>query len=280
MGPNWRHDMGKKTTICVLAVGCILAQRAAMIAADPNPVTFHDLSTMKPWPYGPYPEARGVVTGASSLIIVVVPTGYKQTPHRHNQEQFSLGIGGTIDYNVGGTIRRLGSHGLGFMPSNVMHGMINESGEAALMMEFQPVRRPEWLPPHPQVPPQPQSAEPISLPAERQVTLDFDLSSGGWRTDRTGTRTKSLAGQMIQASFVDLSAPRSSMNLTEHPSTHERFVMVLSGRATARVASERRDVGREILMVLSPAASRVTLESVGRAGTEVVVFEWTDAGPR
>jgi quercetin dioxygenase-like cupin family protein len=260
-----------------LSIGLLLAGAPSRLGAQAEPVVFYDFAAMTGTPYGPYPETKAVVTATSSFIVATIPPGYRQTPHRHNQEQFTLGFSGQLDYTIGGTPHRIGSRGIAWMPSNVMHGMLNESKETALGLEFQPVRRSEWLPPHTPVPPYPQSAEPMPLPPGRPVTLDYDLASGGWRTMRNGARTKALTGEKIQASFWDLTAATAAVDLTESPSPHERFVWVLSGRARVVHGSARREVNTHTLMVLAPAARNVTMKSLGGGATAILVFEFVAA---
>lgn len=83
------------------------------------------------------------------------------------------------------------------------------------MLEFQPVRREDWLPPHPQVR-QPQTAEPRPLDAAEHVTIDYALSSDDWQAE-SGGRVKLLAGKTVRASFWDLSNSGATVNITAPP---------------------------------------------------------------
>ena len=178
--------------VLAAAVAGLLAVQAAPIRAQGEAVTYHDFNKTKGEPYGPYPEIWPVVTGSNSFVLGTVPNGYHQTPHYHNQEQFTLGVEGALDYSIGGVVHRIGPHGVGLPPSNVPHGMSNDSGQPVMMVEFQPVRRAEWLPPHPQVPPQPQSPQPAALSQGQQVTHDFGLSAGDWQAQPGGARMKEI----------------------------------------------------------------------------------------
>jgi hypothetical protein len=140
------------------------------------------------------------------------------------------------------------------------------------MLEFQPVRREDWLPPHPQVR-QPQSAEPVPLDRAEQVTVDYGLSSDGWRSEPTGARVKALVGRTIRANFWDLSAAHSMVNITAQSSANERFVFVLSGRLASQVGSSLCEIGARTAIVVSPSAREVQLQSLAAADTAVVVFE-------
>jgi uncharacterized cupin superfamily protein len=241
--------------------------------AQGDDVVFHDLAARPGAPYGPFPEAWTVVTDSNSFAYCVVPAGFRQTPHHHNQEQVVIGGGGALEFVIGGVRHVLGSRAAGLPPANVAHNMLNESQQQAIMMEFQPVRRAEWIPPHPRVAPQPQSPQPMPLPPDARTTVDFALTSEGWKSSGKGLRTKTLTGKQIRATFLDLSASNSSAEMTAVPRVNERFVFVLSGQLDAVVSGTRRAVGPRMLIVIAPSAKGVSLHSTGHAGTEVVIFE-------
>lgn len=255
-----------------LAIPCLLPLPVSLNAQG-DEVVFHDLAARPGAPYGPFPEAWTVVTDSNSFAFCVVPAGFQQRPHHHDQEQVVLGGGGALEFVIGGVRQMLGSHAAGLTPANVAHNMLNESQQRAMMMEFQPVRRADWIPPHPRVPPQPQSPQPMTLPPDARTTLEFALTADGWESSGKGLRSKTLTGKQIRATFLDLSAAHSSAELTALPRVNERFVFVLSGQLDAVVAGTRRAVGPRMLIVIAPSAKGVSLQSTGQAGTEVVVLE-------
>ncbi len=257
----------------VVALAGLLAGQTAPVRAQEQAVTYHDFTKLPSGPYGPYPELWSVVTASNSFAFGTVPNGYHQTPHHHNQEQFTLGVDGALDYSIGGVVHRIGPRRVGLPPSNVPHGMSNDSGQTVTMAEFQPVRRAEWLPPHAPVPPQPQSPQPAALSPTEQVTLDFGLSAADWKAQPGGARMKVLSGKTIRATFWDLSAAGASVDLTAQPSNGERFVYVLDGALASVVGATRREIAGRSLMVLTPAAKDVKLQSLGKPGTEIVVFD-------
>lgn len=262
-----------KTAVSVVVVAAGLTAPRPTQSADvrEGAVAYYDLTSIPSVRFGSFPEAWMVVTQSNSFSYVVVPSKYQQTPHRHSQEQFSLALGGSLDYSVDGATHHLGAHGAVLPPSNVTHGMSNDGDGSALVAEFQPVRRDDWLPPYPrrQSPTDPEAP----LQADAEVTLDFGLASGSWQTMANGARRKSMSGRTIRATFWDLSAPGASAEITVQPSLNERFVFVIAGRLVAAVGKAQREVSAKVVMVLEPSARQVTLQSTGTAGTEVVVFE-------
>jgi hypothetical protein len=214
-----------------------------------------------------------VLTDTSSVAVGSVPARWRQPLHHHDQEQVTMGLGGALGYSIGGVAHQLGSHGAGLPPPNVEHGMSNDTDQPALMMEYQPVLRREWLPPHPQVPPQPQSPQAMTLTANQQDTIDFGLSSSGWQIEKSGARVKSLEGRTIRVSFWDLSKAGASVTLAKPSSPRERLAFVLDGRVSSTADGLRRDIGREMLMEIRRPAKDVTLRSLDQGPTLVVIFE-------
>jgi quercetin dioxygenase-like cupin family protein len=256
-----------------LATAAVMAGTLASQAQpSSDSVSYHYLATSLGKPFGSFPEAWMVVTESNSLALFVVPQGYRQKPHHHEQEQFLLGVEGALDYSIDGTVHRIGPMALALPPANVAHGMINEADHPALAIEFQPVRRDDWLPPYPQVR-QPQVAQPMILEPGRQVTLDWSPSSTGWQSDPNGAKVKTIAGATIRARFYDLSAPKAEAKVAPTPLTSESFVFVLSGRLTAVGAGTRREVTAKTTIVVRPTATDLTLESTGQTGTLLVLFE-------
>lgn len=258
-------------SVVVVAAGLTAFRPTQPLDVQADAVAYHDLTAIPSVRFGTFPEAWMIVTQSNSFSYVVVPSKYHQTPHRHSQEQFSLALGGSLDYSVAGVTHRLGAHGAVLPPSNVTHGMINDGDGPALVAEFQPVRRDDWLPPYPRRPPPTDPEAPLL--ADARVTLDFGLESGGWQTMASGARSKSMSGRTIRATFWDLSASGASADITAQPSLNERFVFVIAGRLMAAVGKAQREVAAKMVMVLAPSARQVTLQSQGTAGTEVVVFE-------
>jgi quercetin dioxygenase-like cupin family protein len=261
-------------TAAVMITAAFAVVRAQLTGgAETDSVVYHDMAAIPKTPYGPFPEARAVLTDSSSVAIATLAPKYRQTIHHHDQEQFTLGLGGAVGYSIGGVHHQLGSHVAGLPPPNVEHGMDNDSEAPAQMMEYQPVLRKEWLPPHASVPPQPQSPTPTAIAANQPVTIDFDRSSSGWRVESNGARAKMLSGQTIRATFWDLAKSGAFVDVLEHPTRRERLVFVLDGHVATSIGAARRDIGPEMLVEVRPVANDVKLISLGSGPALVVVFE-------
>jgi len=257
----------------LLTIGLGFGSRT--LSGQSDDVVFYDMATIAKAPYGPYPDARAVLTETCSIAIATLPPRWKQTRHHHTQEQVTIGRDGPVGYIIDGVLHELGPHGAGLPPPDVEHGMVNDSDGPAVMVEYQPVLRREWLPPHPQVPPQPQAPQAQRIPANAPVAIDFDKASTEWAVVSTGARRKILAGQTIRATFWDLSRDGASLDVATNPTSRERLVFVLDGHATAETAGRQRIVGPEMLIEVRPAARNVVLRSQLSEPSMIVVFDTT-----
>jgi quercetin dioxygenase-like cupin family protein len=251
----------------------VLGFSAPALRGQPDDIVFHDMATIAKAPYGPYPDARAVLTETCSVAIATLPPHWRQTRHHHTQEQVTIGRDGPLEYIIDGILHELGPHGADLPPPDVEHGMANDSDGPAVMLEYQPVLRREWLPPHPQVAPQPQAPQTQHIPANAPVAIDFGTASGDWTVASTGARRKTLAGQTIRATFWDLSRAEASVDIAINPTSRERLVFVLNGHASAETAEVRRIVGPEMLIEVRPAARHVVLRSQQSEPSMIVVFD-------
>jgi quercetin dioxygenase-like cupin family protein len=255
------------TRALIVAAGMVLA--ATSLASQTQALTFHDLSTTPRHPLGRM-QARGAMGQTGSIMVTELPPGLKTTPHHHHQEQMMLGLAGGMHYRMAGKPYPLGRLTAAIALANVEHGNINETGEPATCIEFQPVLRPDWFPPHPRRPREGAPA-PVAIPAGRRVTEDFSASAG-WRTDRSGARSKSLSGDTMRLTIWDLAAANGPVDLTAGPAV-ERFVFVIDGAAAIGDGATQRAIGNDMLVIVSPAAKNVTLSAARKGTALLAVFE-------
>jgi quercetin dioxygenase-like cupin family protein len=253
-----------------IAGAAVMIVTAALFgSAQPATLTFHDLSTMARHPLGRM-QARGAMGQTGSIMVTELPPGLKTTPHHHHQEQMMLGLAGGMHYQMAGKPYPLGRLTAAIALANVEHGNINETTEPAACIEFQPVLRPDWFPPHPRRPREGAPA-PVAIPAGRTVTDDFAASTG-WRTDKSGARSKSLSGDTMRLTIWDFGAATAPVALTSGPAV-ERFVFVIDGQASIAEGPNQRAIGKEMLVIVSPAARNVTLANVKKGTALLAVFE-------
>lgn len=247
----------------------VVATTAGGWAQPPAALTFHDLSTMARHPLGRM-QARGAMGQAGSIMVTELPPGLKTTPHHHHQEQMMLGLSGGMHYQMAGKPYRLGRLTAAIALPNVEHGNINETAEQASCIEFQPVLRPDWFPPHPRRPRE-GAPTPVAIPAGRTVTEDFSAPAG-WHAGPGGARSKSLSGDTMRLTLWDLAGASAPVELTSGPAV-ERFVFVIDGQASIADGTNQRAIGGEMLVIVSPAAKGVTLSSIRKGTALLAVFE-------
>ena len=182
-----------------------------------------------------------------------------------------LGLRGGMKYVMAGTPHALERFNAALALPNVEHGNLNDMPEPAVVVEYQAVQRPDWFPPHPRRPREGAPA-PVAIPNSRKVTESFSASSSGWQTHAGGAKSKSLTGDTIRLTLWQLSAGSKPVTLTTGPAV-ERLVLVVDGTASIAEGATRRDIGREMLVIVAPAAKAVTLGGAANAASVVAVYE-------
>lgn len=223
---------------------------------------------MTPYPFAGM-RARGAMGQTASMFIADVPAGAKTTPHHHHQEQFMFGLDGAMAFVLDGAPQPLSALTAAFAPANVRHGNINGAGPARYI-EFQPVLRPDWYPPHPRRPRE-GTPEPLPIAAGRKVTESFLATSDGWSTER-GARSKTLDGDTARVTVWELKAGSGPVDLTARPAA-ERFVYVIDGDVPIAEAANVRNVSREMLIIVPRSAHGVRVAAPRRTAATIAVFE-------
>lgn len=155
-----------------------------------------------------------------------------------------------------------------FAPPNVQHGNLNADA-AAKYIEFQPVLRPDWYPPHPRRPRQ-GTPEPLPIPEGLKVSESFASGSGGWRSE-AGARWKALTGNTASVTVWELPRTAKVIDPTAGPGA-ERFLYVIDGALTiAADGAVTREAGREMLIIVAPSARGVRVLPSAQ-GARLAVF--------
>jgi hypothetical protein len=254
-------------------IASLLMLMLAPVAAQQEPMTYHDLAAMPTWPLGNM-KAKGAMGQHGSFAIGEMPPGARGragNTHHHAQEGIFVGVAGSSVVLMSGATYRLGVLGAVLTPPNSAHAGLNGlTSGSSTFIEFQPVLRRDWFPPHPKVDVT-QTAAPVPVASEQRIFEDLDLSSNGWMSDKAGARYKELGGESVKLTMWDLSAPGLSVQLKSgNPS--ELFVYVFHGQLTLNVEPNTREMAAQTLAIVSPQANNVQLHSVGK-GTIVGVFE-------
>ena len=240
---------------------------APSLPAQAAALTFHDLATMPRWPFAGM-QARGAMGQRASMFIAEVPPGVRTTPHHHHQEQFMLGLEGAMSFVLAGSFpQSLTPLTAAFAPPNVQHGNVN-GDRAAKYIEFQPVLRPDWYPPHPRRPRE-GTPEPLPIPEGRKVSESFASGSGGWRSE-AGALWKALTGNTASITVWEVPSTANAIDLTAGAAA-ERFVYVIDGAVTFTDGTVTRQAGRDMLVIVGPAARAVRIQPSVQ-GAQLAVF--------
>lgn len=256
--------------LAVIAIGIsgltrIVAAQTAPVQTDG--VTFYDFAGIPQT--GPL-QARAVVTDTVSFIYAVIPPRWHQAVHYHEQEQISMGLEGAVRVLVGGGLHPLGARLAVIPPANVEHGMVNDDDTAGKIVEFDAIRRPDWLPSHAPVTIV-KSPQPVPLSDGQQIDADMSLSAAGWERLGTGARRKALVGKTIRLTTWDLSEPNASADLASG-AVGDRFLFVLQGRVSIVSRSGHHELSEGGLALLAASAQNIEARSSGIPAV-VAVFE-------
>lgn len=252
----------------VLIIAIATGIPVASTRSQPSRLVFHDFAAMTPYPFAGM-QAKGAMGQTASMFVADVPAGARTTPHHHHQEQFMFGLEGAMQFVLGGAPQTLSRLTGSFAPANVRHGNINDGGPARYI-EFQPVLRPDWYPPHPRKPRE-GTPEPLPVPAGRKVTEDFTAGSDGWHTVQ-GARAKSLDGDTARVTVWELRAGSGPVELTARPAA-EWFVYVIDGDVAIAEAASVRNVSREMLIIVPRSARGIRVSPPRRTAATIAVFE-------
>ena len=181
-----------------------------------------------------------------------------------------LGVEGAMDFVLAGSSpQRLAPLTAAFAPANVQHGNVN--GDApTTYVEFQPVLRPDWYPPHPRRPRE-GTPTPQPIPEGLKVSENFAADSAGWRTEGQA-RWKSLVGKTARVTVWELPAGAKPVDITTTDAV-ERFVFVIDGTLSITDGPVTREIVPETLVIIPGSARAVQLGSGKRMTARVAVFE-------
>jgi quercetin dioxygenase-like cupin family protein len=123
----------------------------ALAAAGPptDTVTSHDVSSL-PWTQlRPGIQIKPVVGQIGTFVFAEIEPRAQTVPHHHTHEQANLGLAGSSEIAIGGMTHRLAPRVGTVAPPDAEHFIANPGTVTATLLEFQPIRRLDLLPPRP-----------------------------------------------------------------------------------------------------------------------------------
>ena len=242
----------------------------ALPIAQDSGVIIHDLASA---PFqsrtpGAAVQIKAVLTDDGSVGIALARGGVAQAPHRHGQEQVVLPLEAPMEFSTDGVTRRLEQYGAAIPPANAQHNYVTAAGGPATFIEYQPVRRDDWMPPYPPNK-SAQSPEPVPVPSGRVVTRDLSPHSDGWTTSGVA-RSKELVGDQIKIVMMELKG-RGSIEVPA-AAAGTQFVHVIVGNPTVAAGSLRRELAPHFVVEMKNAARPIRLEPPREDSALIAIF--------
>jgi quercetin dioxygenase-like cupin family protein len=257
--------------LLVVTGGPLYSQIGAVARYDINAMPWTDLS--------PRLRIRAVVGQIGSFAFGEFAAGSKTGLHHHTYEQANLVLDGSLDIHVAGSPQTLSALGGTLIPVDVEHVTVL-GAEKATMLEFQPVRRLDWLPARTKVP-LPSGPTAVPLQPAWQLSADFSTASAGWETLPNGARVKVLTGKMSALAVWEVpAAARDFFDLSLHVPGAEQFVYSVEGRVEAGQAKSRYPMVPGTLLVNAPDSRPLRVRATAPGRAVLVVFEATNIIPK
>jgi quercetin dioxygenase-like cupin family protein len=235
-------------------------------------LTFHDVASL-PWTdLRPGLRIKVVVGEFGTFAFVEMEPGVRTSGHHHTHEQVNLGLSGSAEVSIDGSIHRLDSFGATITPANATHLLANNGNAKAVSLEFQPVRRLDLVPPRSALT-FPASPQPVPLPRDARVFALLAPSSSG---QDQGTIVKELAGKTGRLRVGRVGGAQGGQ-LDLSRSAGESFVYVVEGKAEVTAGANQRKVAPQTLVVVSGQARDTRLNTA--IGNTVMVVIYDVANP-
>lgn len=225
----------------------------------------------RPWTeLKPGVHIKPLVGETGTFTLAELEPGAETFVHHHTQEQLNVGLSGNNEISRAGHTSGLGAGVATVTPPDAEHFIRNAGAGNATLLEFQPIRRFDLLPPRPAAA-YPVAPQAVSMTPAQLKSIDIG-SNALWVSAPNGVRTKTLAGQHSAFSVIDIpAAVTQAVNLRPQPVANEQFFYVLNGTVRIDVAGRDKDelqpyAGTAFLLprTSTPAYLRVTSKGGAR----------------
>jgi quercetin dioxygenase-like cupin family protein len=241
------------------------------LRAAGDPVTFHDFNRL-PWAQlAPGIAIKTVVGQAATFVIGEFEPGAATLSHHHTHEQANYGVTGDVVITIAGTPRLLGPDHATMALPDAEHFIRNNGSTTARLLEMQPVRRLDLLPPRPVLAfPRRPDAQPI--PPGRTIASDFGNASTPWAVDGP-ERTATLKGDRVFLRVWDVRPGISNaVNLRPVANGAEQLSFLLRGAGVVTVNGHVTAVSAGTLIEMAPDATRVLFRTTSTTPSRIVEF--------
>ena len=212
-------------------------------------------------------DIKPFVGETGTFTVAEFEPGAQSFTHHHTQEQFNLGLEGDLAVSIGGHPVSLAPGAGAIVTPDAEHFVINNGKTRAKMLEFQPIRRLDLLPPRPAAA-YPIGADATPVAANQLFATNFNTTSSdpAWTTEPEGYRSKTLRGATAGFTIFDIPATaRQPINLRPGGARSEQFFYVLSGLVEFMSGPQSQGLGTGELLLVPQATSDLQLRLLGGA---------------
>lgn len=265
---------GQLALVPFFLVATLAVPRAvARLDAQALHVTVTDVPSL-PWTdLQPGIQIKPVVGATGTFVYAELDAGARTPAHHHTQEQANFGLGGSNEISIGGRAYPLGRSGGTLTPAEAEHFIGNAGAGRAGLLEFQPFRRLDLLPPRP-APSFPSAPSAVSVPEDAVVSLDFQYATAGWESTSRGVRRKALTGATCVMVVWDMiGSDNTATDIGARATRAERFAYIAAGKVDATIGGAVRKLGPGTLLLIPRGLARVPVKVASREHAVIVGFD-------
>jgi quercetin dioxygenase-like cupin family protein len=263
----------RSAVAATVAAVLILIPAIVIRGAQAGSPAVYDINAMHSTELRPGIQIKPVIGQIGTFVFAEFEPGAETVAHHHTHEQANLGLTGSMTISIGGHSHRLTSLVGTMAPADAEHFIANDGTAKATLLEFQPVRRLDLLPPRPALT-FPSSPAAAAVAAGANVSSDF----GATAANVAGSRI--LAGRTCTLSVWRAPATPQGVTLTERAVGAEQFAYVIEGHAEFGAGTDRKQIEPGMLIVNPPGAPAIRLRVMGAGPAVLAIFEPAMAGAR
>jgi quercetin dioxygenase-like cupin family protein len=219
----------------------------------------------RPWTeLKPGVHIRPIVGETGTFTVAELDPGAETFVHHHTQEQLNVGLSAGNEISRAGHVHSLGVGVATVTPPDVEHFIRNAGPGKAMLLEYQPIRRFDLLPPRP-APAYASAPQAISMTEKQLLELEIGSASAAWIAEPNGVRTTLMAGQRALLTVMDVpAAVRQPVNLRPQAVSAEQFFYVLAGDVRLSVGADAYRVSAGSAFLVPRRAVAVQLRLISR----------------
>ena len=262
-------------SLAALAFTLPAPRAVADARAQSERISIQDIPSLPFTDFLPGVQVKPVVGQMGTFVYAELDPGARTPPHHHTHEQANFGLGGSNEISIGGRTYQLAKSGGTLVPPDAEHFVVNSGSNRAALLEFQPIRRLDLLPPRPPTT-YPSAPEAASVPEDARVSLDFQYMTSDWQNTSRGVRRKVLAGKTCALVVWDVvGSDATNTDLGTRTTKAERFAYVAAGHIELMVGDVKRKLGPGTLFLIPRTVAHLPIHVIWHEHAVIVGFDPT-----